>query len=175
MSKIFALSLTTEENTSDELWNCFANKRTGLKLTFEIESKIPDFREVYYSNVDAPRPIELLRDLFEKIKEKFNYIFNFSYISKIGAFYIKGCFKNEKEYRFLIKRDSDSYNAWNLKPIPFKDENRNDIFFIKLPFESKYAKFKLIKVEKGSNCNADDFNDLTSIVNANHKNVEIIR
>ncbi len=51
MSEIFALCLTTEENTSPALWKYFADYATGLKLTFEVESKIPDFREVYYSNV----------------------------------------------------------------------------------------------------------------------------
>ncbi len=171
MSKIFVLCFTTEENTSPTLWNHFANNSTGLKLTFEIESKIPDFREVYYSNITKKQPIELLKDLFTEIKKMFNSPFNFTYISKIGAFYIKGDFENEQEFRFLIKRESDNYNALKLQPIIVQD----DISYIVLPFESDYASFKLTKVEKGANCSDKDFNTLTPIIRANHKNVKIIK
>lgn len=171
MSEIFALCLTTEENTSPTLWNYFADNGTGLKLTFEINSKIPDFREVYYSNIYDPHPIELLKDLFNDINSNFNYPFNFTYMSKIGAFYIKGGFENEQEYRFLIKRSSDSYNAWRLQPITFQ----NDISYIVLPFESEFAKFKLIKVEKGSNCDITKFNEIIPLINERHEDVEIIQ
>lgn len=171
MSEIFALCLTTEENKSPTLWNYFANDSSGLKLTFEIESKIPDFREVYYSNITKKQQIELLRDLFAEIKKTFNYPFNFTYISKIGAFYIKGEFENEQEFRFLIKRTSDNYDAWKLQSITFQD----DISYIVLPFESDYASFKLTKVEKGVNCNQNDFDALIQIVQANHKDVQIIQ
>ncbi|MNQ27227.1 hypothetical protein D3C85_404810 [compost metagenome] len=170
MSEIFALCLTTEENTSPNLWNYFADNATGLKLTFEVESKIPDFREVYYSNVATQQPIELLKDLFSEIQNTFNYPFNFTYMSKIGAFYIKGSFENEQEFRFLIKRTSDSYDAWGLQPITFQ----NDISYITLPFLSDYADFKLTKVEKGANCNQANFNTLIPIIQAIHGNVEII-
>jgi hypothetical protein len=171
MSEIFALCLTTEENTSSALWNYFSDNGTGLKLTFEIDSTIPDFREVYYSNIHNPQPIELLKDLFTEIKDKFKYPFNFTYMSKIGAFYIKGVFKNEEEYRFLIKRTSDNYNAWRLQPITFQ----NDISYIVLPFETEFAKFKLIKVEKGPNCNSSEFDKIIPLINERHKNVKIIK
>lgn len=170
MSEIFALCLTSEENSSPTLWNYFSNDGTGLKLTFEIESKIPDFREVYYSNIDDPKPIELLKDLFTEIKNQFKYPFNFTYMSKIGAFYIKGVYENEQEYRFLIKRTSDNYNAWQLQPITFQ----NDISYIVLPFDTEFAKFKLVKVEKGPNCDITEFEKIIPLINAKHKDVEII-
>ena len=159
MSEIFALCLTSEENTSPTLWNYFANKSTGIKLTFEVESKIPDFREVYYSNTNKPQQIPLLKELFEQIEKEFKYPFNFTYMSKIGAFYIKGDFSNEDEYRFLIKRTSDSYNAWGLQPITFQ----NDIEYIVLPFKSDYADFNLKKIEKGENCCDKDFASIEKI------------
>lgn len=171
MSEIFALCLTTEDNSSSTLWNYFADNGTGLKLTFEVESIIPDFREVYYSNLSTQQPIELLKDLFTEIQNAFNYPFNFTYMSKIGAFYIKGSFENEQEFRFLIKRTSDSYDAWRLQPITFQ----NDISYIVLPFESDYANFKLTKVEKGTNCSNTDFEALIPIIQENHKDVEIIK
>lgn len=171
MSEIFALCLTSEENSSPTLWNYFADKGTGLKLTFEIESKIPDFREVYYSNIHTPQPISLLQDLFSEIKTQFGYVFNFTYISKIGAFYIKGVFENEQEYRFLIKRGSDNYNAWNLQPIRFQD----DISYIVLPFHSEFADFKLIKVEKGPKCDLVEFDKIIPLIEAKYLDVEIIK
>ncbi|MFA6978818.1 MAG: hypothetical protein WC209_05790 [Ignavibacteriaceae bacterium] len=171
MSEIFALCLTTEENKSPTLWNSFADNGTGMKLTFEIVSKIPDFREVYYSNMQNPQPIPLLKDLFYQIKDKFKYPFNFTYMSKIGAFYIKGNFENEKEFRFLIKRDSDSYNAWQLNPITFL----NDISYIILPFDSEYAKFKLLKVKKGPHCCLTKFEKIIPMIKHKYSDVEIIR
>ena len=170
MSEIFALCLTSEKNTSLTLWNYFAKNSTGLKLTFEVESEIPDFREVYYSNKENPKKIPLLKDLFEKIEKTFNYPFNFTYMSKIGAFYIRGDFSNEEEYRFLIKRTSDSYNAWQLQPITFQ----NDISYITLPFDSQYAKFSLKKVEKGVNCSNENFAEIEKIVDQKYSGVEII-
>ena len=94
MAEIFALCLTAEDNKTPTLWEYFAENETGVKLTFEVDSKIPDFREVYYSNHKKPEPIPLLKDLFEQIQKEFNYPFNFTYMSKIGAFYIKGVFSN---------------------------------------------------------------------------------
>ena len=170
MAEIFALCLTSEENTDPQLWDYFGGQGTGLKLTFETNSHIPDFREVYYSNIHTQQPISLLKELFTEIKSQFGYTFNFNYISKIGAFYIKGCFRNEQEYRFLIKRTSDNYNAWGLQPVAFN----GDISYIILPFKSPYATFKLVKVERGPNGDSDDFKNLIPLINARHPGAQII-
>lgn len=160
MAEQFSLCLTSETNTSPNLWNCFGNGGTGIKLTFEVDSKIPDFREVYYSNKGNPKQIALLADLFDTVEKTYNYLFNFTYISKIGAFYIHGKFDNEQEYRFLVKRDSDSYGALDFKPITFQD----DISYIVLPFSSRLAEFKLKKVTKGPNCMTSDFDTIKQII-----------
>lgn len=165
MAEQFSLCLTSEINNSPTLWNYFGYGGTGIKLTFEIESKIPDFREVYYSDKNNPKQIPLLEDLFKSIWDKYDYPFNFSYISKIGAFYIHGKFDNEKEYRFLVKRTSDNYNAWDFVPVTFHD----DISYIILPFNSRLAEFKLKKVSKGPNCSPIDFDIIKNIINNNYK------
>lgn len=164
MAEQFSLCLTSENNASPSLWNYFGYKGTGIKLTFEIDSHIPDFREVYYSNKNNPTQIKLISELSQTIADKYNYIFNFSNISKIGAFYIHGKFNNEKEYRFLVKRTSDDYNAWNFEPIIFKD----DITYIVLPFESRLASFKLKKVSKGPNVSDSDFAVIKQIIKDNY-------
>ncbi|WP_071505374.1 hypothetical protein [Arsenicibacter rosenii] len=164
MSEIFSLCLTSDNNTSPDLWNYFGYSGTGIKLTFEIESKIPDFREVYYSNKDNPQKIPFLADLFDTILSKYNYPLNFTYISKIGAFYIHGKFDNEQEYRFLVKRTSDIYNAWDFVPVVFN----NDITYIVLPFSSRLAEFKLKKVTKGPRCSDTNFDIIKSILQTNY-------
>lgn len=160
MGQIFSLCLTSETNSSPQMWDYFGYGGTGIKLTFEIESKIPDFREVYYSDKNKPQKVPLLADLFNTIDKTFNYPLNFTYISKIGAFYIHGKFTNEQEYRFLVKRTSDSYNAWDFVPVTFQ----NDISYIVLPFKSRLAKFKLTKVTKGQNCSPTDFQKIKDII-----------
>jgi hypothetical protein len=164
MAEQFSLCLTSENNKSPSLWNYFGYKGTGIKLTFEIDSHIPDFREVYYSDKNNPTQIKLFSELSQEIFDKYNYIFNFSNISKIGAFYIHGKFNNEKEYRFLVKRTSDDYDAWNFEPIIFKD----DVTYIVLPFESRLASFKLKKVSKGPNVSSSDFEVIKQIINDNY-------
>jgi len=173
MSELFCLCLTSEVNSSPALWDYFGYKGTGIKLTFEVESKIPDFREVYYSYSDEHKPkrIRLLKDLFDTISETFHYPLNFTYISKIGAFYIHGKFKDEQEYRFLVKRTSDSYNAWNFVPVTFCD----DVSYIVLPFSSRLAEFKLRKVTKGPNCSSSEFDEVKKIIDDNFtSDVEVI-
>lgn len=164
MSKIFSLSLTTEENTSElELWNYFGQENTGLKLTFEVESKIADFRQVYYPDAIDKMSIPLLKELFEEIEKNFGLPFNFRYISKVGAFYIDERYSHEQEYRFLIKINSDNYDASVSKPISVEDEDK-EYSYIELPFKSDFAIFKLIKVEKGVNCSPEKFNELVKII-----------
>ena len=160
MAEQFSLCLTSEENSSTELWDYFGYGGTGIKLTFEIDSKIPDFREVYYSDKNNPKQISLLSELFNSIFDKYGTPFNFSYISKIGAFYIHGKFSNEREYRFLVKRTADDYNARNFIPKPFQD----DISYIVVPFNSSLGDFKLKKVSKGPNCSASNFSIIKQII-----------
>jgi len=164
MAEQFSLCLTSETNSSPELWNYFGYFGTGIKLTFEIDSKIPDFREVYYSDKNNPSQIKLLSDLTQTIEDKYQYVFNFTNISKIGAFYIHGKFNNEKEYRFLVKRTSDDYYAWDYEPIIFKE----DVSYIVLPFESRLASFKLKKVSKGPNVTSMDFDIIKKIIRENY-------
>lgn len=167
MSNLFSLCLTSENNQANDLWGYFGHNGTGVKMTFEIESYIPDFREVYYSSKDSPQKIPFLADLFDTVFAKYNYPLNFTYISKIGAFYIHGKFDNEQEYRFLVKRTSDSYNAWDFTPVVFD----NDVTYIVLPFVSRLAEFKLKKVTKGPTCSDANFAVIKNIITANFTDV----
>jgi len=160
MSELYSLCLTTEDNESPELWSDFAGGGTGIKITFEIDNNNSDFREVYYSNEDKPKKIALLEDLFKTIESEYKKPIIFTEISNIGSFYISGRFNNEKEFRFLINRDSDKYNARNLTPINYE----NDVTYIKLPFHSSFADFKVKSITKGPNCSAEKFKKIKNLV-----------
>lgn len=164
MSELFALCLTSDTNNSPTLWNHFGYGGTGIKLTFEIVNHIPDFREVYYSNATNPTKIPLLADLFDQITHKYGLPFNFSYMSKIGAYYIHGKFSNEDEYRFLVKRTTDEYHAYDFIPNPYA----GDVSYIVLPFTSRLAEFKLTKVTKGPNLSSRDFESIKQIISDNY-------
>lgn len=171
MKELFSLCLTSDNNNSPALWDYFGFNGTGIKLTFEIDSTIPDFREVYYSDKDNPKQIALLEDLFNTINDTYKYPLSFTYISKIGAFYIHGTYSNEKEYRFLVKTTTEEYKARTFVPIPFED----DVSYIVVPFQdSGLAEFKLKKVTKGPNCSADDFEMIKHIIREKYAdNIEI--
>lgn len=164
MSEIFFLSLSSSgiDYAGQTKWTDFGEDGEGIRLEFEVIPKHNDFREVYYSLHKNQNCIPLLKDLFTEIKDKYGIPFNFTYSSKIGAFYIKGQFQNENEYRFLIKRTSDDYNAYYLEPT-ITDPVEN-IAYIEIPLISEFADFKIISVQPGYECSDDDIQEITQLI-----------
>jgi hypothetical protein len=165
MSEIYIFSLTSEgfDFEGQSKWNDFGDYGRGFRVEFEIKSKHNDFREVYYSGKHSLKNIPLLKDLFTKIENKYKLPFNFTYSSKIGAFYIKGDFSNESEYRFLIKRLSDDYNAFYLNPII--EDAQKSIKYIEIPFRSEFADFKIKSIQPGYNCIEKDISKVENLIN----------
>lgn len=163
MADIFYISLTGAGCGSlyNSLWKDFGDDGYGARLEFEILPKTEDFRQVYYSKDTDPPFKPLLKDLFSKIKSTFNKPFNFTYSSKIGAYYIKGKFQNENEYRLIIKRTSDDYNAYGLTPVV--TDAANKIGYIELPFINPFVELKLISVQPGYNCSEEDIEKLNNL------------
>lgn len=164
MSEIFFLSLSSSgiDYVGDTKWNDFGENGEGIRIELEVITKHNDFREVYYSLHRNQNCIPLLKDLFTEIKTKYDVPFNFTYSSKIGAFYIKGQFQNENEYRFLIKRTSDDYNANYLQPTII--DPVENIAYIEIPLISEFANFKIISVQPGFNCSDDDIQEITQLI-----------
>jgi hypothetical protein len=156
MSDIFYISLTRSKSgeLNNSLWKDFGEDGEGVRLEFLITTKTDDFREVYYSKNHDDKNIPLLKDLLGSIKAKYGKPFNFTYSSKIGAFYIKGKFRNENEFRFVIKRTSDDYGAYHLNPT--MTDSLNSIGFIEVPFSNDYAEFELKTIQLGYRCTDSD-------------------
>ncbi len=164
MSEIYIFSLTSQgfDFEGQSKWKDFGDNGRGFRIEFEIKSKHNDFREVYYSRKHLLNNIPLLKDLFTKIKNRYDLPFNFTYSSKIGAFYIKGNFNNESEYRFLIKRLSDDYNAFYLKPII--ENTQENINYIEIPFSSEFADFKIKSIQPGYHCIEKDISKVKYLI-----------
>jgi hypothetical protein len=165
MSEIFFISLSSSgiDYSGQTKWTDFGENGEGMRFEFEITPKHNDFREVYYSLHKNQNCLPLLKELFTEIKDKYGTPFNFTYSSKIGAFYVKGQFENEDEYRFLIKRTSDDYNAYYLQPT-VTDITEN-IVYIEIPLISEFADFKIVSVQPGFNCSDEDINEITELIN----------
>src|SRR5699024_30941 len=90
MSEIFFMSLTSSaiDYAGETKWTDFGEDGEGIRIEFEVNAKHNDFREVYYSLHKNQNCIPLLKDLFVEIKDRYGVPFNFTYSSKIGAFYI---------------------------------------------------------------------------------------
>lgn len=163
MSEIFFLSLSgmAIDMAGDNKWELFGDSGAGCRLTIEVEPKHNDFREVYYSKGHT-KAILLVKVLSDRIEARYQKPFNFSYISKIGAFYIKGDFKNEDEYRFLIKTTSDEYGAAHLKPIVTDAQEK--IAYLELALENEFATFKITEVQPGYDCSDEDIAELSKLI-----------
>ena len=163
MSEIYYISLTGAGTGTlyNSLWKDFGKDGDGVRLEFKISPKTEDFREAFYSKGPTTSYKPLLHDLFSKIQSKYNLPFNFTYSSKIGAYYIKGKFLNENEYRLIIKRTSDDYNAYGL--IPVVTDPVNKIGYVEVPFINPFVEFKLISVQPGFNCDDHDIKVLQNL------------
>ena len=164
MSKIYFLSLTgSGYNFGDNnLWNDFGKDGDGVRLEFKITPKTLDFREIFYSTPKVDNSLPMLKELFTEIKAKYGLPFNFTFSSKIGAYYIKGMFQNEDEFRFIIKTTADDYDASNIQSVTVNEEKA--IEYIEVDFLNEYADFELLTVQPGYNCSDEDIREIENII-----------
>ena len=164
MSKIFFLSLTGSgyNHGDNTLWRDFGDNGDGIRLEFKVTPKTLDFREIFYSTPKFDNSLPMLKELFTEIKAKYGLPFNFAFSSKIGAYYIKGKFQNENEFRFIIKTTADDYNAWGVQSVTVNEEKA--IEYIEIDFLNDYADFELLTVQPGYNCSDDDIREIESII-----------
>jgi hypothetical protein len=161
MSQIFCLCLTGfgHDRFETNKWRDFGNFGKGIRIDFEIEPHIAEFRKIYYPK-PAKSGIPILKDLFSEIPSKYTLPLNFTGISKIGSYYIKNEFSSENEYRFLIKRTSDEYLAHHLQPI---NENES-VAFINIALNSPFADFKVISVQPGYDFPNEHLDEIENLI-----------
>jgi hypothetical protein len=160
MSEIYFLSLTGSGYGFDtnSLWPDFGENGDGVRLEFKVTPKTSDFREVFYSTHKDKNCIPLLKELFTEIKSKYDVPFNFTYSSKIGAFYIRGRYQNENEFRFIIKRTSDDYEAMHI--IPHIVDEATGVKYIEVDFLNDYADFELVSIQPGYKNSDEDIAEI---------------
>ena len=163
MSEIFYMSFSGSgfNDGDNSLWKDFGDHGNGVRLEFKVTPHTKEFRKVFYSNDKNENSIPLLKEIFTKILEKYNMPFNFTYSSKIGAFYIKGKYLTENEFRFIIKRTSDDYNAAKIKH--FTDNEDMGIKYIEIDFINEYCDFEILSIQPGYNCLDDDISEIEKI------------
>jgi hypothetical protein len=169
MKEIYAFCLTTknglEEENEKTLWSSFADNGHGVRIEFEINSKHPDFKKIFYLNKNINKqdlPINKIKNSLWTLYEREFYIPG---ISKFGAFYLPGMLEVENEVRFVIKRHTDEYE--------FNVEDLSN-GFIKIPFKSIYGEFVVKKIKIGSECSESEKQQIMQIVDENGYTKEII-
>lgn len=163
MSQLFYISLTESKNELFDdtrfLWDNFGNAGKGIKLIFDIETNHPDFRKVFYQNNETKSEDSLLHRIAKMIDEKYQQVFVYAGVSKMGSFYIDDKFNKEIESRFLIKKWSDNYSQdFNFEIL----EDDDGFPFIELDFQSEWGNFNLKQIQPGSNCDKSIIEDLVA-------------
>lgn len=105
MPQMFYTSFTEANLRPDEeeyFWRNFAPS-DGVRLTFDVEAKNPNFRRIRYE-AKAGVPIPVLNDLVSTLRVQHGREFVLQGISRLCAFYLCGAtYGREKEYRALYK------------------------------------------------------------------------
>lgn len=112
MCNLFYASFTDSKlslKQENYFWNNFAGP-DGVRLTFAIKARNPDFRKIVYPSKPG-KPIPLLKDLALAVEKLNGPRFLLSGISRLCAFYLDSCYAQENEYRALFK-------VWDKKSKP---------------------------------------------------------
>lgn len=122
MSNMYYASFTDTNLTVDQeqyFWNIFA-PIDGVRLKLKVTASNPNFRKMVYEKTKG-KPLDLLSDLSQCIKSKYDKNFVLAGISRLCAFYLAKEFDIENEYRAL-------YRAWDgFGPAPKHDGNHEYI------------------------------------------------
>ena len=120
IDNIFYTSFS-DSNNLPNLWHCFAEKRKGVCLKFEIENTGCEFRKIQYSNkmrYGKHIPIDII-DRIRRFTRSVNRDFIFKKISTIGSYYLWCKYKKQREYRLLV-------NGYGEKASAVKSYKRTD-------------------------------------------------
>lgn len=168
MKEIYTFCMASKEGLTqkneDSLWSSFADNGRGIRLEFEINTEHPDFRRIFYKEKTFDKRDLVINRLQAFVKNLYERELYVPGISKIGAFYLPGLYKIENEVRFVIKKHTDEYD------FEFDDERG----YLILPFQSKYAEFKLKKVKIGDECSEEARNQIKQLIIENDYSEDII-
>ena len=171
MSEIFCLCLTAYglDRFDTIKWRDFGNFGKGIRIDFEIQPHIAEFRKIYYPKTPKSG-IPILKEIFTTIPAKYNLPLKFTGISKMGSYYIKNEFNSENEYRFLIKRTSDEYLARYLQPVKVK----GNVAYINIAFNSPFADFTIKSIQPGYDFPNENLIDVQKIIKTHSPKTKLL-
>jgi len=131
MRRMFYASFTEpdlDERDEAEMWHEFAAGPDGVRLTFKIEARAPDFRKIIYSR-GINRGIDLINALQVRVNQFGQRKFVFRGMSRLAAFYLNRHLSNEQEIRLLHPCYDDQFtgvkedaSGWRYLEIPLDGE-----------------------------------------------------
>jgi hypothetical protein len=104
MDNMFYASFTgtdIDQPLEEYFWGCFASN-DGVRLKLKVVASNPNFRKMIYEETKG-KPLPLLRNLAEEIKNRYSREFILTGISRLCAFYLYQEFDIENEYRALYR------------------------------------------------------------------------
>ena len=163
---IFCMASKTglEEENEDALWRSFADNGGGVRIEFEVKTKHPDFRKIFYKDKEFDKRDLVINRLQSITKNLYEREFYIPGISKIGSFYLPGTYKIENEVRFVVKRHTDEYE------FVYSDDNG----YLILPFKNDYAEFIIKNIKLGDNCDPFTKEELKKLIIDNNYSEKLI-
>jgi hypothetical protein len=159
MKETFSLSLASKTDLSAEsenrLWSSFGDNGYGVRIEFEIETKHPDFRKIFYRDKNFNVSDLAIRRLIDLTRSLYKREFFISGVSKIGAFYLPGDYNIENEVRFVVKQHTDEYE------FHYEIAEKG---FLMLPFQNKYAEVKIKEIKIGDKCDNPQKEEIIKMV-----------
>lgn len=149
-----ASKIGLKKENEDALWRSFADNGQGVRIEFDIKTKHPDFRKVFYKDKNFDNRDLVINRLQSVVKNLYERELYIPGISKIGSFYLPGIYKIENEVRFVIKKHTDEYE--------FK-YNDNDGYLI-LPFKNEYSEFNIKKIKFGESCSKESKDQIRQLI-----------
>ena len=117
-------------------WKTFTQNK-GVRLRLIIKSRYKDFRKMNYEETKG-KPLDILYDLTNTIKQKYSKEFILTGISRLCSFYLAKDFDEENEFRIL-------YRYWNGSNLLPKNDGNHE--YIEIPLGEKNASGYYIEVK----------------------------
>ncbi len=153
--------VSSPEDTCDELWDTFAEKGTGVRLTVEVNVSpdYPDFRQVSYQGSKA---VAAFNDLLNAFREAGRH-FVPPGISRMPGYYQLTNFSHHKECRLIAKRHARAHDCF---PFQVSRDEKQECNFIDCSLTSPTCtqfQLRVVGMEAGPKASAERRADATNI------------
>lgn len=165
---------------SEEAWKLYGQNDMGVALGFrfvEFDQNYTDLYQLKDVVYDSGYDFDFINEIQFRLKKKFGRQLLFSGLSNLSKFYKRSKYAWERETRlcFDYQANEDYSEIYNQKGLTFPDEiNLNKFFpiqcdesgryFIKVPFNNRLFKLKILEIICGKNITNEQIKQLKSLV-----------